>query len=186
MINRKVFFDSVLKNFGKLKQSQVDGFGFILTVWEESGLKDLRWLAYMLATTWHETARTMQPIEEYGKGHGKAYGVIDPKTGFAYYGRGYVQLTWASNYKRMGELLKLPLYEHPTLALDPKAAARIMFEGMILGESHHGDFTGKSLENYFNDKVDDPVSARRIINGMDHAELIASSHRKFLSALGAA
>ncbi len=44
-------------------------------------------LAYVLATTIHETARTMQPIEEYGRGKGRAYG----PTGF--WGRGFVQLT---------------------------------------------------------------------------------------------
>ena len=43
--------------------------------WTPALADDLRWLAYMLATTFHETARTMQPIEEYGKGKGKTYGI---------------------------------------------------------------------------------------------------------------
>ena len=30
--------------------------------------------AYILATTWHETATTMLPIAEYGKGGGRPYG----------------------------------------------------------------------------------------------------------------
>ena len=31
----------------------------------------------------HEVDRRMQPIEEYGKGHGRPYGVPDPQTGKA-------------------------------------------------------------------------------------------------------
>jgi putative chitinase len=33
---------------------------------------------------------------------------------------------------------------------------------------------------YFNDVTDDPVGARKIINGTDKAELIAGYHRGFL------
>ena len=53
---------------------------------------DLRWLAYILATDYHETAYTMQPIEEYGKGAGYDYGEPDPVTGEIYFGTGLVQL----------------------------------------------------------------------------------------------
>ena len=41
----------------------------ILNEWEENlPNADDRWLAYMLATAFHETARTMQPIREFGAG----------------------------------------------------------------------------------------------------------------------
>ena len=67
-MNRRVFFDDVRRDLfgGGLNQDQVDGFNAILDAWAESSLSDLRWLAYMLATTFHETARTMRPIREYG------------------------------------------------------------------------------------------------------------------------
>jgi putative chitinase len=185
MIDRKKFFDTVRSSLfaGKLKQSQVDGMTAILNEWEARGLTDLRWLAYILATTYHEVRGTMQPIREDGRGKGKLYGRIDPKTGHAYYGRGFVQLTWASNYKTMSKLLGVDLYNHPDLALDVGIATQIMFEGMLTAKSFRGDFTGRSLEQYFNDKVDDPVNARRIINGTDKAKLIAGYHYKFLEAL---
>ncbi len=184
MIFRRAFFDSVKLQFGKtLNQNQVDGFNAILNKWESEKLTDNRWLAYMLATAWHETARTMKAIEEYGKGRGRKYGKIDKRTGYAYYGRGLVQLTWADNYKKMGKLLGLPLYESPQLALDIDIAVEIMFEGMLTRKSFKGDFTGKSLENYFNKTLNDPINARRIINGIDHAKLIASHYHKFLKAL---
>ena len=54
-------------------------------------MSDTRWLAYMLATTFHETAYQMWPIEEYGKGSGRYYGTPDPETGETDYGRGFVQ-----------------------------------------------------------------------------------------------
>ncbi len=183
MIDRKSFFKAVRLHFGKLNQSQVDGFEAILDAWEKAALTDLRWLAYMLATAWHETDKKMQAIREYGRGKGRAYGKKDPATGVAYYGRGLVQLTWAENYKKMGKILGIPLYDFPDFALQLEVAVAIMFEGMTTGKSFKGDFTGKSLENYFNQKVDDPVGARRIINGTDRAKLIAGHHNKFLGAL---
>lgn len=194
MINRDTFFYSIRQSLFKpgLKQKQVEGINAILDIWEARGLTDLRWLAYMLATCFHETAKTMQPIEEYGKGKGYRYGKKIKRSGipytspdFLYYGRGYVQLTWYENYETMGRLLGINLLENPELALHPNIAAQIMFEGMTKGNSHFGDFTGKSLENYFNDTKEDWVNARRIINGTDKAELIAGYGKKFYQALKA-
>lgn len=89
---------------GKLTQGQVDGITAILHGWQASQMTDLRWLAYMLATAYHETARTMQPIAEYGKGKGRKYGVKG-KHGQVPYGRGYVQLTWDANYEKADQEL---------------------------------------------------------------------------------
>ena len=90
---RKVYFDSVRASLfgGALTQQQVDGMSAILTGWEELSppLSDLRWLAYMLATTKHETASTCWPIEEYGKGQDMSYGKEDPETHQTYFGRGF-------------------------------------------------------------------------------------------------
>lgn len=192
MINRKSFFQTIRTTLFKtgLKQKQVDGINAILDRWEASDLTDLRWLAYMLATVYHETAKTMQPIEEYGKGAGYRYGKKIKRSGIPYalpdklyFGRGYVQLTWFENYETMGRLLGIDLLNNPELALHPGIAADIMFEGMTKGNSHFGDFTGKSLENYFNDTKADWVNARRIINGTDKAELIAGYGKKFYEAL---
>src|SRR5262245_53527760 len=107
-IDRTAFFDSVRGSLfgGHMSQDQVDGMNAILFAWEaQRKADDIRWLAYMLATTFHETAQTMQPIEEYGKGAGHDYGEPDPVTGECYYGRGFVQLTWGDNYKRADEEL---------------------------------------------------------------------------------
>ena len=166
--DRKTFFDKIrLAPFpGALSPAQVAGCDAIIAEFEQRGLTDVRWLAYMQATAFHETAHTMQPINEIGRGKGHKYG--NPVNGKVYYGRGYVQLTWDYNYKKMGDLLHVDLLGNPELALKPDIAAKIMFEGMI-----RGSFTGKKLSDYIHDAVCDFTNARRIINGLDRAETIA-------------
>ena len=175
---------------GTLTNKQKEGINYKLKAFDKHDITDDRWRAYMLATSFHETARTMQPIEERGKGAGKPYGQRRKYSGAIYaepdklfFGRGDVQLTWYDNYKMMGRLLDLPLLDEPELALNPLVSARIMIEGMTRGRSNRGDFTGVSLENYFNANKEDPFNARRIINGLDCARLIEGYYRKFLSAL---
>lgn len=192
MINRKKFFEAVRTTLfgGKLTQRQVDGMDIILSQWDASGLTDLRWLAYMLATTLHETGNSMWPVEEYGKGKGRDYGRKLKMNGKPYttpdkiyYGRGFVQLTWYENYENMGKILNLPLLQRPELLLDPAISAKVMFEGMTTGKSYRGDFTGKHLGQYFNATTEDWINARRIINGTDRAALIAGYGRKFYDIL---
>ena len=174
MINRNVFFEGYKKEFGSLKQSQVDSLNFILDKLDNSPKFNLASeYSYILATIKHETAETYLPIEEYGKGKGRSYGKIKPN-GNCYYGRGYVQLTWDFNYKKMGEVLDIPLYENPKLALNPEIAFDILEYGM-----YHGFFTGKKMSMYFNENKTDFYNARKIINGMDRAELINNYAKNF-------
>jgi hypothetical protein len=92
-----------------------------------------------------------------------------------------VQLTWKENYAKLGLLLGLDLVGRPDLAMQDGAAAEIMCLGMA-----QGLFTGKSLSDYFDTDTDDPVNARRIVNGTDRAALIASYHAKAFAAVSAA
>jgi len=144
------------------------------------------WLAYVLATTYHETASTMQPIAEYGLGYGRPYGEPDPVTGQTYYGRGYVQLTWKDNYQKAeGVAMDLstlernvPLVMQPDLAMKPVYAAQIALSGMA-----QGWFTGKKLSDYLTATQTDYLNARRIINGTDKADLIASYAKEAEAAI---
>ena len=180
MLNRNFFFSYVHQHlFGTIKQTQVDGLNSILDEWEANyAKKDDRWLAYMLATTYHETDKKMQPIEEYGKGKTRPYGKPDPVTGKAYYGRGYVQLTWKYNYEAMGKIVKDDLVNHPELALRLDYATKILFYGMM-----NGTFTGRKLSAYFNATTEDWKNARRIINGLDKASMIADYGHSFYAAI---
>jgi putative chitinase len=172
-INRKFFFDYVRLHLfgGSLKQSQVDGLNAVLDYWEANcSTMDDRWLAYVLATAHHETDRKFQAIEEYGKGKGKLY--------YPYYGRGLVQITWRDNYDKMGKIFKVDLINHPEKALDLDLSVRIMFYGMT-----KGSFTGKKLSDYFSPSKEDWVNARRIINILDKANLIAGYGKQFYAAI---
>lgn len=182
MIDRKKFYDSARESIfhGSLSQNQVFGLDTILKEAEYRNLTDMRQLAYMLATTYHETAHTMEPVAEYGKGKGHKYGEPDPATGQTYYGRGFVQLTWKANYETMSRVTGVDLVNNPDLAMTVPIATKILFYGML-----HGSFTGKQLSDYFNDLSTDWIKARRIINGLDKAELIAGYAEKFYNALKA-
>jgi hypothetical protein len=183
MFDRATYFNYVRDVLfeGALSQQQVDGQNVILALWEHGDtgtpMDDLRWLAYMLATTFHETAFRMWPITEQGS---DSY--LQGKDYWPYVGRGFVQLTWEENYKNAGAALGLiedrDLVAHPELALDSLIAARVMFRGMA-----EGWFTGAKLGQFFNDDTDNPVDARTIINGHDCDTQIAAYHQQFLQAL---
>lgn len=172
--NRKAFYEAIKPIFnGVLKQTHVDNIELILNETKNLSLQER---AYILATVKHETAHTMQPIREYGKGRGKKYGKID-STGKAPYGRGYVQLTWRFNYERADKELGLKgkLAADYDLALDPKIAVKILVKGCV-----EGWFTGKKLSDYL---PKDYVNARRVVNGTDKAQEIANLAEQFEQAL---
>lgn len=173
--DREKFFDAYRQQFGSLTQDQVVAIEQLLAAIEDDRhITDLRHIAYILATIRHESANTFEPIKEIGKGRGHEYGKVDPETGKIYYGRGYVQLTWRRNYELLGKRLDIDLVNNPDLALEPDTAWVITSEGM-----RHGLFTGKDLNDYINEKKCDYVQARRIINGLDRAELIAGYAKRF-------
>ena len=176
--NPAAFFEAVRTELfhGSISQSQVDGTTSILDAWADG--TDPRWVAYALATAHWETAGTMQPIAEYGRGRGRAYGV--PVNGKVYYGRGYVQLTWLKNYEAMSPITGVDLVASPDLALRPDVAAKVMIHGMTFGT-----FTGKKLADYLHDSTCDFLNARRIINGTDHAAQIGANAVHFLHSISA-
>lgn len=174
--DRKRFFDGFKANFDDtIDQEQVDGIEFLLAGFENNAAwaADIRHIAYALATIYHETAGSMQPVEEgyylgrYGKKRVKQF-----QAGlryFPYFGRGYVQLTWKANYAKAGKALGVDLVDDPGLALDKAVAFDVMTRGMFGGWFSAGQTLGKYIHG---DKCD-YKGARKIINGTDKAALIA-------------
>ena len=193
-INRELFFDAVRAKLfgGTLKSAQFEGLTVIIDYYL-SHYTDLHWLAYVLATAYHETAKTMQPIDEHGTDKyffemydmngkrpkvAKDLGNSFPGDGVRYHGQGYVQLTGRANYATMGKLFGVDLVKNPTLAKLPSLAAKVLVEGMT-----RGMFTGRKLADYFIGAKEDALNARRIINGVDCNVVIAGYYRHFLAAL---
>lgn len=182
-IHRDYFFDNLRYYlFKSFTQEQVDGLNVFLDHYDQANpaLPDRyhygdREFAYLLATTYHETAFRMAPIQEYGS---QSY--LQSKPYYPYFGRGYCQLTWEENYAFQDRKLNLhgTLVQTPDLALDPDIALRVIWEGMA-----DGDFTGKKNADYFTQDETDWYNARRIINGTDCASTIASYAEQFLNAI---
>ena len=172
-------FAIIRSKFGSLSQEAVDNINLIVETCEKYGLTYPQ-AAYLLATTYHETAHTFKPIKEYGSdkylskydtgGLAKALGNTPQADGdgIKYAGRGYVMITGYYNYKFAGEQLGIDLINNPDLALEPKYAAEILVKG-----SKDGWFTSKKLSDYINDKSKSYYQARRVINGLDKAQQIA-------------
>lgn len=198
-MNEKLFFDGVRAGIlgPTLDENEVTGCQAIL---EACAGFPVAWTAYALATAYHETAHTMQPIKEYGGDKyffrrydingqnpslAKRLGNTQPGDGARYAGRGYVQLTGRANYAKAGQKLNVDLLGNPDLAMNKDVAASIMREGMKAGW-----FTGKGFADYMAGVGPAGraqfASARRIINGTDKAALIAGYAIEFQNALIAA
>ncbi len=212
-MKRDDFYDVVRKDLfrGELSQGQVDGMEAILNFWEtppvtpagefkeQWDIRSIGWLAYMLATAYHETDFTMQPISEKSDRTGDDYftrryedrddlGNTERGDGAKFKGRGFVQLTGRANYTKMTKVVQSFYPSCPDFTNEPETvkqdeyASVIMFYGMFMGS-----FTGKALKRYIGDpdkgqKVDF-YNARRIINGLDEAHKIEDYARKFEKAL---
>ena len=194
-MDRAAFFADLRKGLlgPTLDNDEVSGCEAVLDAM--AGLP-LSWCAYALATAYHETAHTMQPIREFGgpkyltrmydvtgarPALARQMGNTEPGDGVKYCGRGLVQLTWKVNYAKAGAKIGVDLVNHPDRAMVPANAARIMREGMV-----DGWFTGKRLKDYLPSRLgflSQYQQARRIINGTDKAALIAGYAMQFEAAL---
>jgi hypothetical protein len=106
----------------------------------------------------------------------------DDGTEHAYFGRGYVQLTWWSNYALSSIAIGQELYLllDPELVKTPEIAYALMSHGMNTGK---GFANGHRFVDYFSAARTDYVSARKMVNGHDHAADIAALAVQFEALL---
>lgn len=195
-MDRKRFFDSCRASVmgPTLDNEEVSGTETILDAMVGAPMS---WIAYALATVWHETAHSMEPRKEIG-GPGyftrmydirgtrpdkaRELGNDNPGDGALFAGRGYVQLTGRTNYRVASKRTGYPLETNPDLAMTPHIAAVIMRRGM-----EEGWFTGKAFDDFLPIRGpatrDQFTKARRIINGTDKAGMIAIYALQFQNAL---
>ena len=201
-VDRAEFFAAFESQFNRqLNSLQEQGYNAIFDYWDKSDLSDNRWLAYVLATAFHETGEDMQPVREgfastdqrsinivtqmFNSGRIGFNYALPESNGNSYFGRGLVQITFGDNYKRLGQAIGIGnrLYDNPSLALDMDIAVKILFKGMV-----DGLYTGKSLRKYFFENRNDWDGARDIINPGEQAVFqipskVAGYGQKFLRCL---
>jgi putative chitinase len=145
--------------------------------------------AYLLATARHETGGTFNPgqyeryngdPQEYFKRYDGRLGNVEPGDGYRYRGAGFVQLTGRSNFKHMGDRLSIPLEEEPWLAVKEQHSYDILVVGMTFGL-----FTGIPLSKYVYEGEANYFSARRVVNGLDRAGIVAGYARQYEGVLKA-
>lgn len=203
VMEAKRFFDSIRASLfgGRLTKAQVAGIEAILVgAASYPAQGDERQLAYMLGTTYHETARRMVPVREtLAPSDDEAIRRLDKAyeegrlaqvklpywrkdaEGKSWLGRGLVQITHKRNYQLMSVVTGYNLVRNPDMALDPRVAVEVLVRGM-----QQGCFTGYKLSDFFNPHTCDWIGARKIINGNERAEEVAKVSEAFFVALRSA
>ena len=158
----------------------------------------LQRVSYMLATAKLESYNYLNgdlfnPISELGGDH-YAEEMYDPALGrseqrrqvainlgnttqgdgIKYKGRGFVQITGKNNYIKFSRILSLDLENNPEITLELGNAFSIMVLGM-----RDGIFTGHKLSDYISSESKDYRNSRRIINGMNETNTIATYAEEF-------
>lgn len=201
-MDRAKFYASLRPAFGALTTGNVVGFELFINEAERRKM-ELNKFAYCLATTWWETAKTMQPVIEaywiypHDRFKHDAYLRTHRPSSryYPYFGRSYPQWTWERNYRlatdrwnerywKAGEA-RVDFVKRPDDILDPKYGIPLFFDGM-----EEGWFTSKDLADYIDD-VDESdaedlrefTAARRVVNGTDKAAEIGRLALVFEHAL---
>jgi len=182
-MDRKAFFAALRKRdsgaFGtSLTQGQVDGCNALLDACEGWPVDHT---AHVLAEVLHETGGGMLPVKEtvypYSKdrnpsdatvisrldwawSNGQLTWVKTPYWRAGWFGRGQIQLTHETNYRKASALVGVDLVRHPGKALDLALSAKIAAEGCRAGM-----FTGKKLADFDGPRGYDHINARAIVNG---------------------
>ena len=182
MENPKAFFAHLRKQdsgvFGApLSFKQVDGINAILTaakgqpldhvanclaqVHRETGggMYPVKETVYMSSTTRNPSDKTVIDRLNEAFANGQLSWVRTPYWRGGFFGRGQIQLTHKSNYRKMSKLVGVDLVANPSAALRLDVSAKVAALGMVTGA-----FTGAKLSDY-DGPTFDHIGARSIVNG---------------------
>lgn len=175
LVNTNLIIEACRRAFGKLDEIQEQSIKDIVQAFKMYGDGDTKKLAYILATAKHES--NFRPIKERRAKptQTEVYKLQNKYWSTGYFGRGFVQLTWKNNYKKMSDFLGVDFVQNPDLVLNSKYAAKILVYGMM-----QGSFTRKKLGMYINRNLSDYYHARKVVNGLDRAERIKNYTLDFL------
>jgi hypothetical protein len=192
MRDPKAFFDVVRSKFGPLTTSQVMGFNLFIAEAERRKTY-INYLSSLLGQVWWETGKTMAPVAEAYYLGAKADAVRRKMRYYPFYGRGHIQTTWETNYRKSSQIWKemtgedVDFVKNPDLLLQNKYSVPLTFEGF-----ERGFWTGKAQDDFIDliDESDDEdlrefANARRIVNGLDRAAELGQFALTFEKALKA-
>ena len=129
------------------------------------GINDPGQIAYILATAEKESSMGADMVNENS---GNVCGV-------KHLARGYVQICGEANYKKFKYL---GILTDPSLAEREDIASEILIVGM-----RDGKFTNKKLSDYINGNNRDFYNARRIVNALESADIVANYAENWLKRL---
>lgn len=167
----------------RLKKDQGNVVRLILKECNDQGVTDIRHVAYIIATAYHECR--FKSIKEIRAKAGTEVWKMQEKywhTGF--YGRGLCQLTHRRNYEKFSEVVGINLVSDPDEVLNPEIGAKILVFGM-----KHGTFTSmglygpKKLSKYLNATTADWLGTRKIVNGNFQADKVKQAALAVLPVL---
>lgn len=185
-----------------LKAHQANGMERVLNLAADPDMypMPLAHCAYILATAYHETGTRMHPVRETfaltdeiaikrldkAFADGRMKWVARPYWQNGFFGRGEVQITHSSNYKKLAPIVKKhfpgqDIYKNPSLLLVPEISTLVMVHGMV-----NGLFSGQKLADHGDgNPFFDHAGARGIVNPKEFGsfETIGGYSIKFLAAL---
>lgn len=186
ILDKAKFYQTLRSRLGPLSASQVSGCDAILAAIAGAPLSHQ---AYMLATAWHETGGTMQPVRE-AHWLSEAWRKKNLRY-WPYYGRGYVQITWLKNYQwldaacaKAGMTKAGDILANLDLAMRPDIAAFALRKGMEEGRyDAHGKRMADRLPVKGTATREQYINARYLVNIQDKADLIEDYAQAFERAL---